>query len=246
MLKLKRKTIVLVAGVALLATAAVWGNNIRREISAGKEVKQMTEKMVTYCVGRYLIDLPQDTIVNYGRTRIDGADIAFLELDFKQPPFSERLKTREIELKGQTNDQGKASLERVVEFNHSPSGKMFIYGREQMTLTKGGKPYIVENVAVEAWLHATGLEYRIETAGISPKWVDNLVRLAGQLRPVAANKIPTDSGFCFERGIILDPPGPAPDQIESIVLHFSLKKYPDVVEISVLAEMAIKLTSRFW
>ena len=61
MLRLKTKSIVLITGVALLATAAVWGNNVRREISAGKEVKQMTEKMETYCVGWYLVDLPNNT-----------------------------------------------------------------------------------------------------------------------------------------------------------------------------------------
>jgi len=104
MLKLKQKSIVLIAGVALLATAAVWGNNLRREISAGKEVKQMTEKMVTYCVGRYLIDLPQDTIVNYGATRINNIRISFIELDLKQPPFRDRLKAREDELKAEKNE----------------------------------------------------------------------------------------------------------------------------------------------
>ena len=46
---------------ALLATAAVWVINVWREIHAGLEVKQMTEKMGTYCVGRYLIDLQNNT-----------------------------------------------------------------------------------------------------------------------------------------------------------------------------------------
>ena len=226
-MKLTDKRIKFIVGAALLISVAYWGYDQWREYGAAKEVKQMTEKMVTYCVGRYLIDLPKDTEVNYGATRIDGVDIAYLEIDAKQALFEERLKAREIELKEQKNDLGKVSLEQVEEINPpSLSGKLLVYGRNQTTLTRKSQPYIVENVFTQAWLRGPGVEYRLE-GELDPTWIPNMSRLAHQLRPIPPNKIPTDPGFCIERGIILDPPGT--DQNESIVLHFRLKKNPDIV-----------------
>ena len=226
-MKFTDKRIKFLVGALLIVTVAYWGYDQWREVGAAKEVKQMTEKMVTYCVGRYLIDLPKDTEVNYGATRIDGVDIAFLVIDAKQPLFDERLKVREDELKEQKNDLGKASLEQVEEFNPpSLTGKLLVYGRNQTTLTRKSQPYIVENVFTQAWLRGPGVEYRLE-GELSPKWISNMARLARQLRPVPSTKIPTEPGFCIERGIILDPPGL--DQHESIVMHFRLKKNPDVV-----------------
>ncbi len=105
-MKLTDKRLKFIAGAALLIAAAYWGHDQWREAHAGKEVKQMTEKMVTYCVGRYLIDLPQDAIVNYGATRINNIFISFIELDLKQPPFRERLKAREKELKAESVGAG--------------------------------------------------------------------------------------------------------------------------------------------
>ena len=230
MLKLKQKSIVLITGVALLATAAVWGNNVRREISAGKEVKQMTEKMVTYCVGRYLIDLPQDTIVNYGATRINNIRITFIELDLKQPPFRDRLKAREEELKAEKNRAGMPLLESAVDVSIAKqTGRLFQYGRRSTTLIgDDDKPYVAVSDKAEVWLHGPVYEeFRLETDLIRVNQIDKIVRLARRLHPVPANQIPTESGFCFERGIILDPPTQI--QVESIVLHFKLKKFPDVV-----------------
>ena len=228
MLKFKRKTIVLIAGVALLAAATVWGNNARREIIAGKEVKQMTEKMETYCVGRYLIDLPQDTIVNYGSTRIDNVYISFLELDLKQPPFRERLKAREEELKAEKNEAGMPSLEKAVDLsNAKQTGRLFQYGRSSVTLTgDDGKPFVAVSDEAQVWLHGPVYEeYRLQTDMIDADQIDDIVQLTRRLRPLPPNQIPTDPGFCFERGIILDPP--TWDQVESIVLHFRMKKFPD-------------------
>ena len=230
MLKLKQKSIVLITGVALLATAAVWGNNLRREISGGKEVKQMTEKMVTYCVGRYLIDLPQDTIVNDGATRINNIRITFIELDLKQPPFRERLKAREEELKAEKNRAGMPFLESATDVSSAPlKGRLFQYGRTSNTLIgDDDKPYVAVSDEAELWLHGPVYEeYRLETDLIRVAQIDKIVRLARRLQPIPANQIPTEPGFCFERGIILDPPTQI--QVESIVLHFKLKKYPDVV-----------------
>ena len=226
-MKFKDKRIKFIVGAVLIVTVAYWSYDQWREYGAAKEVKQMTEKMVTYCVGRYLIDLPKDTEVNYGATRIDGVDIAFLEIDAKQPLFDERLKAREDELKEQKNDLGKVSLEQVEEFNPpSLTGKLLVYGRNQTTLTRKSQPYIVENIFTQAWLRGPGTEYRLE-GELDPDRASNMARLARQLRPAPPTKIPTEPGFCIERGIILDPP--APDQHESIVLHFRLKKNPDIV-----------------
>ena len=63
-MKLADKRIKYIAGAALIVTVAYWSYDQWREHDAAKEVKQMTEKMVTYCVGRYLIDLPKNTEVN--------------------------------------------------------------------------------------------------------------------------------------------------------------------------------------
>lgn len=225
---LKNKRVLVIAAVVLITAIAFWINNMSRAHSARHEVRSMTNKMKTYCVGRYLIDLPEETEVNYGKTWIDGVDITYMERRPGEASFEERVNAKEQELKAQRNDLDQISLEQVDEIKQTHlSGKIFTYGRKQTTLKRDGKPYVVENVAAEAWLYAPGVEYQFSSSLISPRRVSNMTRLASDLHPLRPNEIPTEPGFCFERGLIVGPPEPG--QIESIVLHFRMKQFPDVV-----------------
>lgn len=74
----------------------------------------MTQKMKTACVGRFLIDLPQDAQIELARPRIDGFEIAATEESYIN--FHDRMAEREAQIRA-TPDRhgGDGNLESVKE-----------------------------------------------------------------------------------------------------------------------------------
>lgn len=80
---------ILVAG--LVAAVAV-GEVLDTQALAREEqnkAARMTGKMKALCVGRFLIDLPEETQVEFSSARVDGFDITAFEEPFAQ--FQKRL-----------------------------------------------------------------------------------------------------------------------------------------------------------
>jgi hypothetical protein len=63
--------------------------------------------MHTLCVGRYLIDVPAQYVLEYHRYRIDGVDITPTDEIDTEDSFKTHLAEREAQLKEQKNTQGK-------------------------------------------------------------------------------------------------------------------------------------------
>jgi hypothetical protein len=195
------------------------------------EVAKMTEKMKTVCVGRMLIDLPQETQLQLYSASVDGFSIdAFTE---SPEAFNARLAAREVEIRA-TPDRlgGNKNLEAVREMktDNGLTGKIFVHGREvtegDAYNATGEEHYHYENVALEAHVHGDGISIDVSTKEYGPDFIENLPKLVSQLVPNPSNRIPTEPGFCFDRAYVRDPL--TAEQGERIVLMARLPSHPDI------------------
>lgn len=231
------------AGIALAGLAATWavdevpdGNQIARQ--GRHEVARMTQKMKTVCVGRFLIDMPEEAQIALHGARLDGFNIsAFTETN---EGFQERLLQREAQLRSKPDRLGgnrNLEIEKKVGSESGIVGKMFVHSR---TVTEGTatngldlERYRYEGVAVEALVHANGISVDLAADDYYPDRVANLPRLIEKLAPVAEGELPAESGFCIGRANFKDPL--TADQGEEIVMVARLPSHPDIEFLLVLA-----------
>lgn len=90
----------MLAGVVLVALARPWESDLRHEI---QDATQLTNRMETHCIGRFLIDMPAEAQVEFGQATIDGFNIAaFVETPEE---FKKRLAAREAEIRAKPDQQ---------------------------------------------------------------------------------------------------------------------------------------------
>jgi hypothetical protein len=195
------------------------------------KVAKMTEKMKTVCVGRMLLDLPEEAQVELYGAQISGFHIDAFAESFEE--FQKRLAAREAEIRA-TPDRlgGSNNMESVreVQSNNQLAGKIFVHGR---SVTEGNeadaftiKHVRYEDIALEAHLHADGISIDLSAKEYDPSLIGNLYRLIAQLVPNPGKRIPTEPGFCIARAYIRDPL-PA-DENEQITLAVKLPSHPDI------------------
>lgn len=195
------------------------------------KVAEMTEKMKTICMGRMTIDLPEEAEVELYGIWISGFGID----TFAESPeaFQARMAAREAEIRA-TPDRlgGNNNLESVREVRtaNGLTGKIFVHGRY---VTEGDaynadgiEHYRYEGFALDAYVHGSGISFELSAKKYDPEKMENLSRLIAQLVPNPANRIPDESGFCFDsayvRGLL-----PADDG-EQITMAVKLPSRPDI------------------
>ena len=233
----------LLAGIVIVGLTGAWalgGMQEKREAARRDqlEVARMTQKMKTICIGRFLIDMPDETELELARPRINGLDIS--SFDEADADFEKHLVQREARLRA-TPDRfgGNGNLESVREIktDNGVVGKIFVHGR---TVTEGTQArglelerYRYEGVAVEALIHGNGMSFDISASDYDPAKVENLSRLVAKLVPNPTNEPPTEPGFCVYRAWFRDPL--TADQGEEIMMHAELPSHPDIRLLAILA-----------
>lgn len=198
----------------------------------------MTKEMKTVCIGRFLIDVPEETVLELAQPRVDGFDIS--SFDEPEDSFRTRLGQREARLRA-TPDRlgGTKNLELVkdVKTENGVFGKIFVHGR---TVTEGtrnrgleSERFRHEGVAVEALVYGQGMSFDVSTNHYDPDLIENLERLVAKLVPNPANKVPAEPGFCVYRALFRDPL--SPEQGEEIMMHAQLPGHPDIKFMLILA-----------
>lgn len=233
----------LLAGIVIAGAAATWAvgevvdehETARRDIH---EVARMTEKMKTVCVGRFLIDLPEEAQVELAQARIHGFDIATSNESGEQ--FQKRLAVREAQLKAKPDRLGgDRNLESVKQVKNGSgmTGKIFVHGRTVSEGTAANgldlERYRYEGVAVEALVHASGTSVELVADNYSPERIENLSKLVAQLVPNPENKGPTEPGFCVDRAYVRDPL--KAEQNERVLMFARLPSHPDIEFVLILA-----------
>lgn len=226
---------VVLGGVVLAGLAGTWETGAKHD---KHEVARLTDRMKTHCIGRFLIDMPVEALVELGRARIEGFDIAAFEETSEE--FQKRLADREAQIRTKRDQAGGSkNLESVSEVKTANGivGKIFVHSR---TVTEGTaanglelEHYRYEGVALEALVHGVGISIDLVAEDYDPAQIGNLPKLVDQLVPNPDNKTPTEPGFCIDRAYFRDPL--TADQGEQITMFAGIPKNPDVDFMLILA-----------
>jgi hypothetical protein len=232
----------LLGAVTLAAVAASLVFGQVRQAEAGRRdqasVARMTQDMKTVCIGRFLIDLPQETRLELRGPRIDGFDIS--SFDEPEADFLNRLGQREARLRTAPDQLGgnrNLEMVREVKTDNGVIGKIFVHGRtvREGTRSRGLEleRYRFEHVAVEALVHGKGMSFDLSAGKYDPDLIENLPKLVAKLVPNPDNLVPKEPGYCVHRAWFQDPL--RADQLEQIMMHAQLPDNPDIELMAVLA-----------
>lgn len=219
--------------MAALAVAAIggFGWKIHREHQMSQDL--FDKPMHTLCVGRHLIDVPAQYVLEYHRYRIDGVDIESLGEMQDEAAFKAKLSKREAELSQEKNEYGKPSMERTEDLSlDSSSGKLFLYGRKKPVYWfEDGKKIVTEDeLTGEGWLwlgnHGVSFKGSYRRTDVR----EILMQRATPLRSLSADEIPAEPGYCMEMdlGRAFIAGAPPPEQHEATEIQFGLQHHPDV------------------
>jgi hypothetical protein len=197
-----------------------------------EEVARLTKKMKSVCVGRFLINLPQDAQVELTRARIDGFELAAFNETSEE--FQKRLAGREAEISARPDHLGGSrNLEstREVSTDSGLIGKIFIHSRTveegmQGNGLGGVERYRHEGITTEALVHGHGISIDLFFEDRNPDLIEDLPRLVNQLVANPDNRIPAEPGFCMDRAYVRDPL--SADQREEVMMFARLPNHPDV------------------
>jgi Tle cognate immunity protein 4 C-terminal domain len=110
--------------------------------------------------------------------------------------------------------------------SHGLSGKIFTFGRTTVEGLENRKPVFYVNVAQEGYVHADNTTFTFKTEDIDPELTSLLGTIIEKLRVVALNEIPSAPGFCFGRGMLIDP---VPvEWTEGVALFAGFREHPDL------------------
>lgn len=99
MRRLFRIGVAAVLGGVVLAGLA--GNRHASSKQDKREVARLTDRMKTHCIGRFLIDMLEEALVELGQPSIDGFDIAAFEETVEE--FQKRLAEHESQIRSKPN-----------------------------------------------------------------------------------------------------------------------------------------------
>lgn len=192
----------------------------------------MTDKMKTVCVGRFLIDVPEEAEIELRQARIDGFEIA--TFNETEEDFQKRVADRELQIKDKADWRGgNKNLEsaRDVKTSSGLVGKIFMHSRTVEEGTQGNglggvERYRDEGITTEALVHGHGISIDLFFEDRNPDLVEDLPMLVNQLVANPDNRTPSESGFCMDHAYVRDPL--SADQREQIMMFARLPNHPDV------------------
>jgi hypothetical protein len=82
------------------------------------------------------------------------------------------------------------------------------------------------NVSLEGYVHTDGTTFTLKVQDIAPERTNILGQIIEKLRVVPPNEIPTAPGFCFGRGMLVDPI--PPEWTEGVAMFAGFNTQPDL------------------
>ena len=195
-----------------------------------QRIADLTARMSTRCIGRYLIDRPEVFVLNdQSRTEIEGVKITAESL--KKPEFDNLLQARTEVLNAETiyGEQTK-SLTAVHElpdklgrvFNRSRSRESEVLRTLELRAFKHG---MALTMTVDAREMRPGLPQPGDTRQTdTPQKLAQLLKVYERTRGRQDDEIPTEQGVCFANGFVK---GASTGQ-EWIDMHHHWKEVKDV------------------
>jgi hypothetical protein len=163
----------------------------------------MMDKKKTLCVGRFLVDVPEQAETSFCGEMIQGFEMDTVEEN--DASFHDRITAREFEIDARPMDaENPGGIVEARNLNVSGMiGRVLVYGRDDTYGFENGHRVDSKWVSVEAHAH-----------------------FFKRLRVRDENEIPSEPGFCVWRALFA---GPLPQhETEHITLHLGLPGHPDM------------------
>jgi hypothetical protein len=224
----KRSATVAALAITVIAIMSVVLSGRKNE---DKEItRKMTDKMMTVCVGRFLIDLPESAEVSFSPARVAGVTVV-VEPGYTEAQYTAELGQREKVLSQQKNEYDRPSLEKKIQVSAlNFQSTILYYGREKpLPKIQFGQKVVgtEERISVDAFGLYNDFLYTFKAEHFaSPRFENQVLELVKKFEARSKHSVPGEPGFCTENGLIHDPI-PA-DNIEAITMFASLKGHPDV------------------
>lgn len=188
------------------------------------EMEHLTKDMKTVCVGRFLIDLPASASLTRRYESVSGVNI-FSSNNETEEEFRHRLAATESEMSREMNRDGQPSLESSEEIAlDGGRGKVMIYNRRRTKVLEDDDFVYSENVALRGMVRLADVSVTGEVEWLAPRYIESVVGIFERIRPLKAQAIPQESGFCLNHAIVLDPYDH--DGVENAVLFAGIPGYP--------------------
>lgn len=197
-------------------------------------MKKITQTMTPRCIGRYLIDMPEDLVLNSQfNVVIDEVSIELKPMT--KQAFDARTEKREIELKAERL-MGKSDQPVLKEIVPIENGYGRVFDR-----SRDGGSNVLRKLELHGWrdgyaiflaIDARDMSYARETdraesdtrKTTTPEKLAHLLSMYERVRGRADNEVPTEQGVCIHNGFVLGPPS---DE-EEVLVSYHLKDSQDV------------------
>lgn len=198
-----------------------------------QHVAQLTERMSSRCVGRYLIDVPASFVLNsHWSAEIDDVSVDVQPMtkavfDQSLNAYRRKLESTKLPLNGLPYLSAVVSIERGVVFDRANSDAST--GRASRQLEAWGWNNGFKLSATVAAFDGTFPEdadskFHREQGSNIPQKLRELKSVFHRLRGRPETEVPQEPGFCIANGFVA---GPASENEQSYV-SFQLDRSPDV------------------
>ena len=182
------------------------------------------QEMQTFCVGRYLIDLPKGSVLFRAESSAGGEADAdfFADHSVTHSQFLERVQARWAELKELKQDKREVFEKPSERIEAVQDGVVFTFRHTSYYLDEwpGGDKGLQHFYETEGYLWRNNVLYRFSDATTKEEVVSSMKRLGFR----QDDEIPSHQGFCGGRSFF---PGP-PQERESVNFAFRLPTNPPI------------------
>lgn len=180
------------------------------------------ENFITLPVGRFLIDVPENAVISWGRQGFEIAGAFIDTFQIESPEILYDLMKEESNTYDISHELGGRQLEKLVKGNNDNS--WFICYWEKINW-KG------KYIEIKGYFWKNGRAFIFKNNSENdPKAIDEriklLEKLADRLFTRTPREIPKGPGFCIEEAYFQG--GPSDDPSEHIAMHIRLPSHPDV------------------
>lgn len=215
----------------LLMTVFLWAAALigRADPSVQKIEANNMMKTKTICVGRLMIDVPEEAIPRYRPGEIAGWSIAS-DADQSDDDFTQSLLEADASARLGDPSADRGGLEAAYEINDAERrGKIFVFGRATSEDYDNGKSTKLVWMSMHARFRSNGVSYTISSDFKSEADLAELKRLVVQTHHRNNDELPEAPGICLDRALLLDP---LPDRrAETTTLAFELPSHPDTAVV---------------
>ncbi len=196
-----------------------------------KNMQTLTQKMTTRCVGRYLIDMPEDIVLNsQGGEKIEEVMIDINPMT--ETTFMSMLENRKLELESERT-VGKSKVPTLKDVKPIEGTKGFVFDRAESPVSNVFR--VLELLAwrngyfIKMTSNAIDMSFSKEINGTdreisTPEKLAQLLNVFHRTKGRADHEIPTAQGVCIRNGFISGPP----TEQEDVASIYHLKTADDV------------------